>query len=68
MPTAMVHTKGHWVDMVFKARVPASSTELRVDGAEVWEAAWHPVDGLPKLTVATARLLEFYGVCGNDRT
>ena len=64
VPNAMVHTKGHWVDMVFKTRIPASSTELSVDGAEVWEAAWHPVDSLPKLTVATARLLEFYGVSG----
>ncbi len=62
VPNAMVHTKGHWVDMVFKARVPAATTKLSVDGAEVWEAAWHPVDDLPKLTVATARLLEHYGI------
>ena len=62
VPNAMVHTKGHWVDMVFLARVPASTATLCVDGAEVWEAAWHPVDNLPKLTVATARLLEHYGI------
>lgn len=62
VPNAMVHTKGHWVDMVFTTRVPASTTPLSVDGAEVWEAAWHPVDNLPKLTVATARLLEHYGI------
>jgi 8-oxo-dGTP pyrophosphatase MutT (NUDIX family) len=68
LPNAVVHTKGHWVDMVFKASVPASSTELSVDGAEVWEAAWHPVDNLPKLTVATARLLEHYAVGADDRT
>lgn len=61
-PNAMVHTKGRWVDMVFTARVPASTTELSVDGAEVWEAAWHPVDALPKLTPATARLLDYYGI------
>lgn len=61
-PNAMVHTKGRWVDMVFTVRVPASTTGLSVDGAEVWEAAWHPVDDLPKLTKATARLLGHYGI------
>lgn len=62
VPNAMVHTKGRWIDMVFTARVPASTTKLTVDGAEVWEAAWHPVDDLPKLTPATARLLGHYGI------
>lgn len=62
VPNAVVHNKGHWVDMVFIAHVPASTTELSVDGAEVWEAAWHPVDDLPKLTIATARLLGKYGI------
>lgn len=61
-PNAVVHTKGRWVDMVFTATVPASTTALDVDGAEVWEAAWHPVDALPKLTPATARLLGHYGI------
>ncbi len=37
---AIVHAKG-WVDVVFTAEVPASRTELTVDGAEVFEAAWH---------------------------
>jgi ADP-ribose pyrophosphatase YjhB (NUDIX family) len=68
VPNAMVHTKGHWVDMVFTASVPASTTALSVDGAEVWEAAWHPVDNMPKLTAATARLLAYYGVGENDGT
>jgi ADP-ribose pyrophosphatase YjhB (NUDIX family) len=68
VPNAMVHTRGHWVDMVFTASVPASTTALSVDGAEVWEAAWHPVDNMPKLTVATARLLDHYGVRENDGT
>jgi ADP-ribose pyrophosphatase YjhB (NUDIX family) len=62
VPNAMVHTKGRWVDVVFTAQVPASTTTLRVDGAEVWEAAWHPVDELPTLTPATARLLGHYGI------
>lgn len=62
VPNAVVHTNGHWVDMVFIGRVPASTTPLSVDGAEVWEAAWHPLDDLPKLTLATARLLGHYGL------
>jgi hypothetical protein len=50
------------VDFVFEASVPASTTSLRVDGAEVLEAAWHPLDNLPPLTTATARLLAHYGI------
>jgi ADP-ribose pyrophosphatase YjhB (NUDIX family) len=61
VPNAVVHAKG-WVDMVFEASVPASTTELAVDGAEVWEAAWHPLDELPRLTRPTARLLGRYGM------
>jgi 8-oxo-dGTP pyrophosphatase MutT (NUDIX family) len=60
-PNAIVHAKG-WVDVVFTAEVPASSTELTVDGAEVFEAAWHPLDDLPKLTWPTARLLAYYDI------
>ncbi|MFC6020530.1 NUDIX hydrolase [Plantactinospora solaniradicis] len=61
VPNAVVHAKG-WVDMVFEARVPASTTELVVDGAEVYEAAWHRLDELPRLSTATARLLAHYGI------
>lgn len=61
VPNAVVHVKG-WVDVVFQADVPASTTELKVDGAEVWEAAWHPLDDLPRLTLPTARLLGRYGI------
>lgn len=61
VPNAVVHAKG-WVDMVFQASVPASTTKLTVDGAEVWEAAWHPLDDLPRLTLPTARLLGRYGI------
>lgn len=64
-PNAIVHTKGHWVDMVYTTRVPASTTQLSVDGAEVWEASWHRVDQLPKLTPATERLLGYYGIGPN---
>lgn len=60
-PNAIVHTKGQWVDCVFEARVPAD-TALTVDGAEVYEAAFHPLDALPPLSTATAYLLGFYGI------
>lgn len=62
VPNAVVHHRGRWVDLVFEAAVPAGTTPLRVDGAEVWEAAWHPLDGLPPLTKPTARLLGYYGI------
>lgn len=60
-PNAVIHLKG-WVDCVFEARVPAASTPLLVDGGEVYEAAWHPLDDLPRLTTSTARLLGRYGI------
>jgi ADP-ribose pyrophosphatase YjhB (NUDIX family) len=62
IPNAVVHTRGRWVDMVFEVRVPAATATLSVDGAEVFEAAWHPLDDLPTLTVATSRLLARYGI------
>jgi 8-oxo-dGTP pyrophosphatase MutT (NUDIX family) len=61
VPNAVVHAKG-WVDVVFEASVPASTTELVVDGAEVYEAAWYQLDALPRLTKSTARLLAHYGI------
>jgi hypothetical protein len=61
VPNAVVHAKG-WVDVVFELTVPASTTKLKVDGAEVYEAVWHPVDELPPLTRPTARLLGLYGI------
>lgn len=62
VPNALVHHRGRWVDMVFEATVPAAGTVLRVDGAEVYEAAWHDVAALPPLSRATARLLWCYGI------
>lgn len=61
VPNAVVHAQG-WVDVVFETEVPASTTQLAVDGAEVFEAAWHPLDGLPRLSRATANLLAHYGI------
>lgn len=61
VPNALVHKQG-WVDVVFEAEVPASRTELLVDGAEVFEAAWHPLNELPRLSRATANLLAYYGI------
>ena len=60
-PNAIVHPLGRWVDMVFEARV-GMDTVLAVDGGEVFEAAWHRLDALPRLTTPTARLLAHYGV------
>lgn len=62
VPAALVHHRGRWVDLVFEAQVPASTTPLAVDGAEVLEADWHPVAALPPLTRATARLLAHYEI------
>lgn len=61
-PNAVVHTHGRWVDMVFRAEADPATAKLAVDGAEVWEAAWHDLANLPKLTVATQRLLSVYGI------
>jgi 8-oxo-dGTP diphosphatase len=61
VPNVIVHAKG-WVDCVFTASVPASTTELIVDGGEVLEAAWYPLDALPRLTRPTAHLLGLYGI------
>ncbi|GIJ49807.1 hypothetical protein Val02_66930 [Virgisporangium aliadipatigenens] len=60
-PNAIIHTKGRWVDCVFEAEVPADVTPA-VDGAEVYEAVFHPIDNLPPLAVPTARLLAHYGI------
>ncbi len=61
-PNAIIHPNGGVVDTVWFASVPASSTPLVVDGGEVLEAAWFPVDDLPKLTWPTERLLGIYGI------
>ncbi|MBM2615168.1 NUDIX domain-containing protein [Actinoplanes sp. LDG1-06] len=60
-PNAIVHPVGV-VDTVFFGRVPASTTELRVDGGEILEAGWFPVDDLPRLTRNTAQLLNRYDI------
>ena len=51
-----------WVDMVFYGSVPASTTTLEVDGGEVLEARWFPLDDLPPLTPNTDLLLGVYGI------
>ena len=61
-PNAIVHPTGGVVDTVWFGSVPASTTPLAVDGGEVLEARWFPVDDLPGLTGATARLLGVYGL------
>ena len=61
VPNAILHSRG-WVDMVFTGSVPASTTPLVVDGGEVLEAGWFPLDDLPKLTINTSMLLGVYGI------
>jgi 8-oxo-dGTP diphosphatase len=61
VPNAIVHPVGV-VDTVWFGSVPASTTPLHVDGGEVLEAAWFPIDDLPRLTVNTASLLGRYGI------
>jgi len=61
-PNAVVHTNGRWVDTVFTTHADPATARLSVDGAEVWEAAWHALADLPQLTVATQRLLGVYGI------
>ncbi|GAB3227632.1 hypothetical protein GCM10027447_18970 [Glycomyces halotolerans] len=61
-PCAVVHTNGRWVDNVFRLVRDPETTQITVDGHEVWDAAWHPVDRLPEMTRATARLLSHYGL------
>lgn len=61
VPNAIVHPVGV-VDTVWFGSVPASTTPLHVDGGEVLEAAWFPIDDLPRLTGNTASLLGRYGI------
>jgi 8-oxo-dGTP diphosphatase len=61
VPNAIVHAKG-WVDTVFLGSVPASTTPLVVDGGEVLEARWFPLDDLPRLTPNTELVLGLYGL------
>ena len=61
VPNAIVHPRGV-VDTVFFGSVPASTTQLVVDGGEVLEAGWFPLDDLPPLTSNTAVLLSVYGM------
>jgi hypothetical protein len=56
-----VHTDGRWIDLVFEAAVPAD-VAIRVDGAEVYEARFHPIDALPPLSRSTAELLAHFGI------
>jgi 8-oxo-dGTP diphosphatase len=60
-PNAIIHPVGV-VDTVWFGSVPASTTTLAVDGGEVLEARWFPVDDLPRLTRNCADLLGRYGI------
>lgn len=60
-PSTVVHTKGRWIDLVFTAET-GGDVELHADGMEILEVAWQPIDALPPVTPATARLLANYGL------
>jgi 8-oxo-dGTP pyrophosphatase MutT (NUDIX family) len=62
VPNAIVDPGRVWVDTVFEARVSSSAATFEIDGVEIAEAAWHRVDKLPALTIATARMLAHYGI------
>lgn len=62
VPSALVHHRRGWIDLVFETSVPADEVTLHADGVEVLTAEWHRLDALPPLTVATARLLSHYGI------
>jgi 8-oxo-dGTP pyrophosphatase MutT (NUDIX family) len=62
VPNAIVDTGRVWVDTVFEARVSSAAVTFDIDGAEIAEVAWHQLDSLPSLTVATARLLSHYAI------
>lgn len=61
VPNAVVHTRGRWIDVVFLTTVSRDSS-LSCDGSEIIEAAWQPIEALPPVTPATARLLAHYGL------
>ncbi|HWS36803.1 MAG TPA: NUDIX domain-containing protein [Actinoplanes sp.] len=61
-PNAIIHPGVGSIDTVWFGAVPASTTPLTVDGGEVLEAAWFPLDALPKMTRPTERLLGIYGL------
>ncbi len=60
VPNCVVHTYGRWVDLVFTGRVDPDKVTVTVDGAEVLDAQWWPVDALPPVTVAASRLMAHY--------
>ena len=60
-PNAIVHSGRQAVDLVFEVSVPPDH-DFVLDEAEVHEAAWHPVDALPHLQPAAAKLLAHYGI------
>lgn len=62
VPNAVVHPIGQWVDTVFVAHIDPAEHPIDVDHIEVDEAAWFPLDDLPRLTLPTARLLALYEI------
>ncbi len=61
IPNAIVHPVGV-VDTVFFGTVPASATTLHIDGGEIVDIGWFPIDALPRLTSNTTKLLARYNL------
>lgn len=61
-PNALINAVAHQVDMVFTATVGRDDALLNIDPVEVLEARWFPLEELPQLTRATARLLGNYDI------
>jgi 8-oxo-dGTP diphosphatase len=66
VPNAIVHPVGV-VDTVFFGTVDASRATLHIDGGEIVDIGWFPIDDLPRLTRNTTDLLSRYDLADPAR-
>lgn len=59
VPNAIIHPVGV-VDTVFFGTIPAAQATLHIDGGEIVDIGWFPIDDLPRLTSNTIKLLSRY--------
>lgn len=67
VPNAIVHPVGV-VDTVFFGTVAATQAPLDIDGGEIVDVGWFPVDDLPRLTANTIKLLACYDLAPEPAT
>ena len=67
VPNAIVHPVGV-VDTVFFGTVAATQATLDIDGGEIVDVGWFPVDDLPRLTANTIKLLSRYDLVPEPST